>query len=120
MKKLFAGIISAALAACSSFAATVAYYEFNGTGTASVGSSILDSVGGHNGTVAGGDLVYGLDPMEGGYLRVASDGPSVSGLGNRVVVPGSSDFLFDITTAYTIEAIFRTTQTGTNGVLISK
>jgi len=121
MKTLVA-TCSVFLATCIADAATVAFYDFNGIGTATVGSTIADSVGGHNGTVTGGDLSYGLDPLVGSYLSFAADGPSLGGAGNRVVVAGHSDFLFTVDQAYTIEAIFRTTQagTGTNGVLLSK
>lgn len=102
-------------------AATVAQYDFIGTGTATVGSTIWDTTGNHNGTVAGGDLIYGWDSIVGGYMTFAADA-GTGNPANRVVIPGSSDFLFDVTGTYTIEAIFRTTQTGTgtNGVLISK
>jgi hypothetical protein len=100
-------------------AATVAYYEFDGLGTAALGSTIADSIGGHHGTVTGGDLVYGLDPSMGSYLRFAADA-GVGNPGNRVEVPGSSAFVFALNQAFTIETIFRTTQTVVNGVLISK
>jgi hypothetical protein len=122
MKNLLIGITTLLVATHVASAATVAYYEFNDTGTATVGSSITDSVGGHNGSVAGGDLLYGTDPVVGSYLSFAADGPSLGGAGNRVEIPGHSDFLFDVTGTYTIEAIFRMSQTGTgtNGVLLSK
>jgi hypothetical protein len=120
MRIFNAVLLSVLLAAGVTNAGTVAFYDFDGNGTASVGSTILDSVGGHNGAVAGGDLLYGFDPIAGSYLRFAADGPSVGGLGNRVVIPGNADFVFTTGQAYTIEAIFCTTQTGTNGVIVSK
>jgi len=121
MKRFNLCILSGFLAASVASGATVALYEFDGSGTAAVGSGITDSVGGHHGTVEGGALLYGMDPIVGSYLRFDADG-GVGGLGNRVVIPGHSDFLFNSTQGYTIEAIFRTTQTGTgtNGVIFSK
>jgi len=120
MKTLLTASLAVSLLGYTATAGTVAYYEFNGSGVATVGSTVTDSFGTHNGTVAGGDLLYGSDPIVGSYLHFAADGPSVGGAGNRVEVPGSADFLFATNQAYTIEAIFRTTQTLTNGVLISK
>jgi len=120
MKLLNAVTLSVLLTAGVASAGTVAFYDFNGSGTATVGSTIVDSVGGHNGAVTGGDLLYGFDPIVGSYLSFAADGPSVGGVGNRVVIPGSADFVFNTGQAYTIEAVFRTTQTVTNGVIVSK
>jgi hypothetical protein len=121
MKLFVVTICSILLLACLAPGATVAFYEFNSTGTASVGATITDSTGTHHGSVAGGDLVYGNDPVVGSYLSFAADA-GLGNPGNRVVIPGHSDFLFDVTGAFTIEAIFRMTQTGTgtNGVLLSK
>lgn len=112
--------VSILLIGASTQAATIAHYEFDGTGTAAVGSTITDSVGGHHGTVVGGDLLFGSDPNIGSYLTFAADGPSVGGLGNRVEVPGAPAFTFGVDGTFTIETIFRTTQTVTNGVLVSK
>ncbi len=122
MKKLLAISLSIGLFSLSLHAATVAHYEFNGTGTATVGSVVTDSTGNHHGMVAGDDLVYGADPLVGSYLRFDADGPSLGGLGNRVEVPGSLALVFTVDQAYTFEVIFRTTQdsSGTNGVIISK
>ncbi len=120
MKTLLTASLAVSLLGYTATAGTVAYYEFNGSGVATVGSTVTDSYGTHNGTVAGGDLLYGSDPIAGSYLHFAADGPSVGGAGNRIVVPGSSDLLFAADQAFTIEAVFRTTQTLTNGVLISK
>lgn len=121
MKHLGIALCSILLASTVVHAATVAYYQFNGSGTATVGSTVTDTTGNHHGTVAGGDLTYGWDPVVGSYLTFAADA-GIGNPGNRVVIPGHSDFLFDVTGTCTIEAIFRTTQTGTgtNGVLISK
>lgn len=119
MKSFIVAICSVLLTTCATQAATVAFYDFNGSGTATVGSTITDSVGGHNGTVTGGDLFYGFDLQVGSYLTFAADA-GVGNPGNRVVVPGSADFVFTGTQAYTIETIFRTTQTVTNGVIFSK
>lgn len=107
------------LALCAN-AATVAQYDFTGTGTAALGSTIADATGNHNGTVEGGPLLYGTDPLMGSYLHFDADGTNVGGLGNRVVIPGHADFLFSLDQSYTMEVIFRTTQTGTNGALLSK
>jgi hypothetical protein len=120
MRPTITAALSVCLLAFSSQAATVAFYEFNGSGTAEVGSTIFDSVGGHHGTVTGGDLLFGSDPLVGSFLSFNADGPSVGGAGNRVVVPGSSAFLFTVDQGFTIEAIFRSTQTLTNGILVSK
>jgi hypothetical protein len=122
MKTFVITISAMLLLAATTHAATLAFYDFNGSGTATVGSAVTDSVGGHHGTVTGGDLIYGSDPIVGNYLSFAADGPSLGGAGNRVVIPGHSDFLFGVTGTYTIETIFRMTQTGTgtNGVLLSK
>ena len=118
MKHLIVATLSITLASLSAHAATVAFYDFNGTGTAAVGSTIADSVGGHNGAVAGSDLFYGLDPVVGSYLTFAADGGAT---GNRVVIPGSADFAFTSGQAYTIETVFRTIQTGTTlGVMFSR
>ena len=120
MKLLKALALTILLTAGVASAGTVALYDFNGGGTAAVGSTIFDSVGGHNGAVVGGALLYGFDPIVGSYLSFDADGPSVGGLGNRVEIPGSPAFLFSTNEAYTFEAVFRTTQTVTNGVILSK
>ncbi len=119
MNTHFAVTLAALLPTVGVYAATVAHYEFNGTGLATVGSTITDLVGGHDGTVAGGDLVYGTDLMVGGYLSFAADA-GAGNPGNRVEIPGSADFVFTLDQAYTFEAIFRTTQITTNGVIFSK
>ncbi len=123
MRHTLALHLAACLLGCSLQAATVAYYEFDGTGTAGVGSTITDSSGNaYHGTVTGGDLVYGDDPLVGRYLHFNADGPALGGLGNRVVVSGAAGFLFTPDQGYTIEVVFRTTQnsSATNGVLVSK
>lgn len=119
MKTTNAVILSVLVAAGVTNAGTVAFYDFNGSGTATVGSTVADSVGGHNGTVTGGDLAYGFDPIVGSYLTFTADA-GVGNPGNRVVIPGSADLVFTTSQAYTIEAIFRTTQVTTNGVIVSK
>lgn len=120
MKTLLTLGITLLLAASSLSAATVAHYEFNGTGQAAVGSTVPDLTGNHPGTVAGGPLTYGTDAMMGGYLTFKADGTNVTGLGDRVEIPGAWDLSFSTEQTYTIEVVFRTTQTGTNGVLVSK
>lgn len=119
MKKQLTTGFAAFLLTLAANADTVAYYEFNGTGTAGLGSTIMDTMGAHNGTVAGGDLMYGLDPVVGSYLSFAADA-GTGNPGNRVEIPGTADFLFTIDQAYTFETIFRTTQVTTNGVILSK
>lgn len=49
------GIVLCPILLASGFAhgAAVAHHEFNGTGTANVGSTILDSTGNPHGSVAG-------------------------------------------------------------------
>ena len=125
MKKYIITACSLLLTAYAANAATVAFYDFNGTGTAIVGDTIYDTASTHNGAVAGASLVYGSDLTYGAgsivssYLTFAGpDGTTA----NRVVIPGSADFLFTTSQAYTIETIFRTTQTGTTnlGVMVSK
>lgn len=118
MKKILAVIFSISLCWLSLDAATVAYYEFNGSGTATIGATITDATGNHNGSVEGGDLVYGSDPFAGGYLSFAADANGAN-TGNRVVIPGAADLIFTTDTTYTFEIIFRTTQTAV-GVLLSK
>lgn len=95
-------------------AATIAHYEFNGTGTAAVGSTITDSTGNHHGTVQGSDLEYGSDPLVGSFLSFELDGA------DRVVIPDGPGLTFDTSQSYTIEIIFRTTMTTEIGSLISK
>jgi hypothetical protein len=95
--------------------ATVAYYKFNGTGTAPVGTAINDLAGNNHGQVAGANLTYGMDSLMGGYLTFKEDGL------DRIVIPGSSELVFATYEAYTFEILFRTTQTGTTlGALLSK
>lgn len=113
MKNLFALGISFCLTGFPLGAATVAHYEFNGSGTATIGSVITDATGSHHGTVAGGDLQYGSDPLVGSYL-------SFTATQDRVVISGAPGFLFSTEGAYTIEVIFRTTMTTDIGSLISK
>lgn len=74
MKKLLPGITTPFVTTRVASAATVAYCEFNGSSLAAVGSSITDSVGGHPGTVDGGDLLFGSDPVAGRFLKVAEGG----------------------------------------------
>ncbi len=119
MKSPLQTSLAGLLIAFSTQAATVAHYEFDGSGIASVGATIPDLLGSHNGVVAGGDLVYGTDPQVGGYLKFAADA-GLGNPGNRVEIPGAADFVFNIDQAFTFEIVFRTTQTGTNGVLFSK
>ena len=119
MKKLLTLGVPLSLLGLSLNATTVAYYEFNGAGTATVGSTITDATGNHNGTVAGGDLLYGTDSLMGGYLRFAADA-GTGNPGNRVEIPGAAELVFTTDQAYTIEAVFRTTQITTNGVIVSK
>jgi hypothetical protein len=114
MKKILLLSLFLGLCGLSLHAATVAHYEFNGTGTATVGSTVTDVTGNHNGTVQGGDLVYGSDPLVGGYLSFDLDGA------DRVVVSGAAGLLFDVNQSYTVEVIFRTTMTSDIGSLISK
>lgn len=113
MKTIHVLAISACLCGWTLSAATVAYYEFDGTGTAAVGSPITDSTGNHNGTVVGGDLVYGNDPLVGGYLSFDLDP-------DRVVIPGAPELLFGMEQGYTMEVVFRTTMTTAVGSLLSK
>jgi hypothetical protein len=120
MKILLTLGISTLVSCASLNAATVAHYEFNGTGQAEVGSTVADLTGNHPGTVAGAPLTYGTDAMMGGYLSFKADGTNVTGLGDRVEIPGAWDLSFSTEQTYTIEVVFRTTQTGTNGVLVSK
>jgi hypothetical protein len=105
----------------SANAATVAYYEFDGTGTAAVSDTILDLSGnGRDGAVTGGSLIYGSDLTFGlsspvsSYLTFEADSPT----SDRVVVPGNAAFTFGASGSYTIEAVFRTTQTAI-GVIIA-
>ncbi len=119
MKTHLATALATLIPTLGAHAATVAYYEFNGTGIASVGSTIADLLGNHPGTVAGGDLSYGSDPVVGGYLSFAADA-GAGNPGNRVEIPGAADFVFTLDQAYTFEVVFRTTQVTTNGVILSK
>ncbi len=114
MKHLFTTCLSTCLIVSSAQTATVAYYEFDGTGTAVVGSTITDTAGNHPGTVVGGDLVYGSDSLVGGYMSFKADGL------DRVAIPGAPGFVFGIDQAYTMEVIFRTTMTTAVGSLIAK
>lgn len=115
MKKILALGAFLGLLSLSVQAGTVAYYEFNGTGLAPVGSTITDSTGNHHGTVAGGDLEYGMDPLAGSYLRFDSN--SV----DRVEIAGAPDLVFHTDGAYTIEVVFRTRMlTSAVGALVSK
>jgi hypothetical protein len=115
MKKILALSIFIGLLSLPLQAGTVAYYEFNGTGVAPVGSTIPDSTGNHPGTVAGGDLEYGMDSLAGSYLRFESN--SV----DRVEIPGAPDLVFHTDGAYTIEVVFRTWMlTSAVGALVSK
>jgi hypothetical protein len=100
---------------------TVAYYEFNGTGSALVNDAVTDSSGnGRNGTVKGAALLYGQDVSFGAdstvasYLSFTADSPTF----NRVEIPGTAAFSFLPAAAYTVEVIFRTTQASV-GMLIS-
>ncbi len=116
MKKILALTVLVSLFGTSLNAATVAYYRFSGTGTAPTNTVINDLAGAHNGTVVGGDLVYGTDPLMGGYLTFDCDGK------DRIVIPHSPDLVFDASASYTFEAVIRMTQsgTGTNGAILSK
>lgn len=98
-------------------AATVAFYEFNGTGAAPVGSVVPDTTGNHPGTIQGADMTYGSDPLVGGFLSFHQDGGAN---GDRVVIPGAADLTFYSSQAYTIEVIFRTTMGSDIGSLIAK
>jgi hypothetical protein len=114
MKHFIVTTCSILLLACAAPGATVAHYQFNGSGPALIGSAVVDSAGNHDGAVQGGDLVYGNDPLVGNYLSFDLDGT------DRVVIPGAAALGFNTDQSYTIEVIFRTTMTSDIGSLISK